>query len=261
MNYVHTTIGADCVLSIVLDRPPANALTPDVYRQLIHAFRSIDADEGVNAVVLSSSGGRFFSGGIDLKETADQNDTYRRERAQVGRDCFEVMRDVSVPVVCAVEGQARGAGCALAASCDVIVAAETASFGLPEVDVGVVGGISPLLHLLPRGVLSLMLFTGEPIDADEAYRHGLVQKLAAPGDAVGMAQDLAATIAAKNPTAVRLMKHAIRYEHLMSSREASRFEHALNEMFSVSDDAKLLRESAAASVSARRPRTPADHQP
>ena len=132
------------------------------------------------------------------------------QRQRLARDVLTAVQGSPVPVVCAIAGPALGAGFALAAACDIRLAARSASFGLPEITVGRCGGARHAMRVLPQGLVRQMYFTGRPIGADVALAAGMVNELLPDEDAVGArALEVATDIAAKSPTALRLAKQAL----------------------------------------------------
>ena len=200
---------ADRVATITLDRPPVNALRTQTYLELEQALDEVARERSISVLVIRSGLERIFSAGADVKELpmppkADE------ERQRLSRRVFERILRFPVPVVCALPGPAIGGGCALAAVCDIRLATTNASFGLPEINVGRAGGGRFLMRLLPQGVVRHAYFTGRPIDADTAFRLGLVASLHEDAAALDEAvQSLAREIAGKSPTAIRLAKQSL----------------------------------------------------
>ena len=174
--WVQRRIEAPNVAVVTLDRPPVNALSREVRVALIAAFDALEADADVRAIVLTAKG-KVFCAGADIKEKAalagEPADYVRANR--LTRDGFFCILDSSKPVIAAVQGAALGAGCVLAACCDMIFAAETAVFGLPEIDVGQGGGASFMQRILPPSKVRRMMLTGERVPAAEFYRLGAVE--------------------------------------------------------------------------------------
>jgi enoyl-CoA hydratase/carnithine racemase len=202
------------VAEIVLDRGEAlNALNTVMAQRLTQACAELAADRQVHAVVLCAAGARAFCVGADLKERNRMSDAELLRQRPVFRAAFGGLLDMPQPVVAAVHGYALGGGCELALSCDVIVADETAVFGLPETTVGLVpggGGTQLASRRLGPGKAAEMVLTGRRIDADEALRIGLADLLVPAGTASQAAVEMAGRMAANSPTAVRAAKRAIR---------------------------------------------------
>ena len=208
-------VGEAGVCEIVLDRPEAlNAIDTAMATRLAQACAEIAADDKVRAVVLAANGGRAFCVGADLKERNRMTDAVLLAQRQVFRAAFGGLLGLPQPVVAAVHGFALGGGCELALSADLVVADETAVFGLPETTVGLVpggGGTQLAQRKLGPGRAADLIFTGRRVNAEEAARIGLADRLVAAGQAAHQAQELARQIAANSPVAVRAAKRAIRH--------------------------------------------------
>jgi enoyl-CoA hydratase/carnithine racemase len=202
------------VAEIVLDRAGAmNALDTAMARRLAAVCAAVAADSTVRAVVLSAAGERAFCAGADLKERNAMTDAGFRRQRPVFRAAFGGVLSLPQPVVAAVAGYALGGGCELALSCDLIVADDTAVFGLPETTVGLVpggGGTQLALRRLGPGRAADLILTGRRIDAAEAYRIGLADRLVPAGAARQEAIQLAGLMARNSPVSVRAAKQAIR---------------------------------------------------
>ncbi|MFI8771144.1 crotonase/enoyl-CoA hydratase family protein [Gordonia sp. NPDC062954] len=209
-----TTEFADGVAVITINRPEAkNAVNLDVAEGIAAAVEELDARDDLTVGILTGAGGTFCAG-MDLKGFT------RGERPFVSGRGFGGLVEAppSKPLIAAVEGWALAGGCELALSADLIVAARDARFGLPEVKRGLVaaaGGLLRLPKILPYQLAMEIALTGEPLSAARAHEFGLVNRLTEPGDALAGARQLAATVAANGPMAVRATKQvlsmAIRY--------------------------------------------------
>jgi enoyl-CoA hydratase/carnithine racemase len=217
----HPLAGGAVVAEIMLDRPPVNSLSTSLARALIAACAEAASDPLVRAVVLSAApGGKAFCAGADLKERAGMSDADIMRQRPVFRAAFGAVLGLPQPVVAAVHGFALGGGLELALSCDLIVADETAVFGLPEVTVGLVpggGGTQLALRRLGPGRAADLVLTGRKVGITEAEALGLVDRRVPAGQGpsgVAVAEaalDLASQIAANSPVAVRAAKQAIRH--------------------------------------------------
>ncbi len=202
------------VAEIVLDRPEAaNAVSTAMARALAQACRAVAEDSGIAAVVLSAAGERAFCVGADLKERATFTDDDLRRQRPVTTAAYGGVLALPQPAVAAVFGYALGGGCELALSCDLIVAEETAVFGLPEVSVGLVPGGGGT-QLAPRRLRAAgaadLIFTARRVGVDEAQRLGLVDRRVPAGLARAEALALARQIAANSPVGLRQAKRALR---------------------------------------------------
>lgn len=205
---------ADGIATVTLDRPPVNAVTLQMQRELREVFETIADDRDVRAIVLAGAGDRAFCGGIDLKEVSEKGAAGDSPRALLNpgwewRAAQHAIRHCPVPVIAAVERPAIGAGFGLVGVSDLIIASTTARFGLTEINVGLLGGASKALRLLGPHKARMMMFTGRLQSADDMYRLGAVEQVVESGQAVATAQDLAREIAAKSPLAMRLAKESI----------------------------------------------------
>jgi crotonobetainyl-CoA hydratase len=207
------------VLEITLDRPKANAIDSATSRELGEVFASFSEDDASRVAVLTGAGDRFFSAGWDLK-AAVEGDT--EEWGLGGFAGLTELFDLDKPVIAAVNGYAAGGGFELALACDLIVASATATFFLPEVNLGFVpdaGGVLRLPKRLPRAIAMEMLLTGRRMDAEEAARWGLVNRVVEPAELMRSAHDLADEIASAAPLATRAVKAIVGATEEMSEEE------------------------------------------
>jgi enoyl-CoA hydratase/carnithine racemase len=204
----------DFVAEIVLDRPAAmNALNTAMARSIATACAQAGADKTVRAVVLSATGTKAFCAGADLKERNAMTDAEFLRQREVFRAAFGAVLRLPQPTVAAVHGYALGGGCEFAMSCDIIVADETAVFGLPEVTLGLVpggGGTQLALRRLGAGLAADLVLTGRRVLIDEAERTSLIARRVPAGLARETALEVASAIAGNSPVAVRAAKRALR---------------------------------------------------
>ncbi|HVF06546.1 MAG TPA: enoyl-CoA hydratase-related protein [Frankiaceae bacterium] len=202
------------VAEVVLNRPQAhNALSTAMARSLATACADVATDRTVRAVVLSAAGEKAFCVGADLKERNAFSDADLMRQRPVFRAAFGGVLDLPQPTVAAVFGFALGGGSEFALACDLIVADESAVFGLPEVTVGVVpggGGTQTLVRRIGYSRAADLILTGRKVAAQEAYELGIVNCLVPPGEARSAALELAATIAKNSPVGTRAAKQALR---------------------------------------------------
>lgn len=193
-----------------LNRPKVlNALSYDTILELMTAFEELDKDHGVNVIILTG-GQSVFAAGADLKEMAEATPV----DLMLGRrfELWDRVRKVSKPIVAAVAGYCLGGGCELAMNCDIIIASESAAFGQPEVNVGIMpgaGGTQRLTRAVGKYKSMEMILTGRSISAEEAHRIGLVNKIVPAESLLEEAKKLANEIASKPPLSVRAAKQAI----------------------------------------------------
>jgi enoyl-CoA hydratase len=207
---LHETTGA--VATITLNRPKAlNALSPELMAELAGVVETLDGDEAVRCLVLTG-GPRVFAAGADIKAMSEASPMDIIARGTING--WDRIRRCRKPIVAAVSGYALGGGCELAMLCDMIVASETAQFGQPEINIGVMpgaGGTQRLARAIGPYRAMEMILTGRMLPAREAHAAGLVNRVA-PGEGfLAEAQRLAAEVAARAPIAVRLAREAVRY--------------------------------------------------
>jgi enoyl-CoA hydratase len=239
------------VATVLLDRPPVNAITLAHYQRLGEVFGDLGRTHDVNCVILTAAGTRAFCAGLDLHEFRDAKVEDDNRRAEIVRATFAAIRGCHVPVIAAVNGPARGAGTALAAVSDIRVASEKADFGMPEIDIGRCGGGAHLGRLIGQGRLRRMFFTGQPVDAQEAYRIGLVDEVVPAEDLMAAATRLAAVIAAKSPLGLRIGKEALNAVEFMDMEEGYAVEQRHSTRLMATADA---REATRATLEKRPPR-------
>lgn len=230
---------ADHVATLTMDAPPVNALTRVLNDELTLALDRISEMDEVRAVVLTGEG-KVFCAGADLKGRAEvikyPGDFLAHSRRT--RECFHSIRECAKPVVVAINGAALGSGVAMVASSDILVASEKASLGLPEVDVGLLGGCRHAMRLFSHSRLRRMALTGHRVSGPELYRLGIVEACVAPEDLMVTALDIAKTIASKSPLSTRLGKHTLNVIEDMSLRDGYRYEQDQTAIIGKTDDAK-----------------------
>jgi enoyl-CoA hydratase len=203
------------VATLTLNRPAVlNALNHDLLTMLEEALDAFTGDSQLRAVIITGAGERAFAAGADIAELAELAGAVAgQHKARTGQRITQLIEALPVPVIAAVNGFALGGGCELAMACDFRIASENAKFGQPEVNLGIppgYGGTQRTARLLGPGMALFMCLTGETIDAAEAYRIGLVQRVVPIADLMPEARRIANTIAAKAPLAITATKRAIR---------------------------------------------------
>jgi enoyl-CoA hydratase/carnithine racemase len=246
---------ADGVARVTLNRPAVrNALNPAMVAALEAALRRLEDDAAARAIVLRGAGDRAFCAGADLKGVGDRGTTLQARESFGGlARILEYMARMRTPIIAQVRGYALAGGCGLAAGCDVVVAADDAVFGLPEIRVGLLPLVvmAPILRAVGRKRAMLMVLSGEPVTAREAYEMGLVSRLVPPGDLESTVSALAATLAGYSPTALGLAKEAASMVPDMEYGAALRYLREMITLVALSDDA---REGIAAFFEKRAPR-------
>lgn len=246
---------AEGVARLTLNRPEArNALDAALLGALEAALRRLEDDPAARVVVLRGAGGRAFCAGADLKHVGDRGTTLQARESFGGlARILEHMARMRTPVIAQVHGYALAGGCGLAAGADIVIAADDAVFGLPEIRVGLLPLIvmAPILRAVGRKRGMLMILSGEPVSAREALEMGLVSRVVPRGDLDGAVAALARTLAGYSPTALGLAKEAAATAPDMEYGAALRYLRELITLVALSDDA---REGIAAFFERRPPR-------
>jgi enoyl-CoA hydratase len=243
--------GAVAVLT--LNRPQVlNALNSPTLDELSRALQLLRHDEEVRAVIVTGAG-RAFAAGADISELAALDAATAAEYARRGQRAFDLVEQLGKPVIAAVNGYALGGGCELAMACTLRVAADTARFGQPEIDLGLIpgyGGTQRLLRLVGKSTALDLFLTGRHVDADEALRVGLVNRVVPGAGLLAAARELAASLASKAPVAVRFVLDAVD-RGLDAPREAAQqFEASLFGLLTATAD---MHEGTSAFLAKRRP--------
>ncbi|MFI6830324.1 enoyl-CoA hydratase/isomerase family protein [Kribbella sp. NPDC050241] len=213
---------------LTLDRPAKlNAATRSMSAELLELIPKIDEDASIRAVVVTGAGDRAFSVGSDIGEL-DRYDGPWHFRNR--RDYCDALRALRTPVIAAINGYAYGGGLELALSCDIRLASSSASFAAAEIKLGWIGGggVTALLAAsVPASDAAMMLLTGDPIDAAEALRIGLVSQVLPPSEVLPAATELAHRIAARPPIAAQAAKANLRAAWSMGLEQAIQYEREL----------------------------------
>ena len=237
---------------ITLNRPKAlNALNSELLQELVTALEGWDQDDAVRAIVLTGSD-RAFAAGADIKEMSGQSymDMYKANFFAAANDRIVAIRK---PIIAAVAGWALGGGCELAMLCDFIIAADTAKFGQPEINLGVmpgIGGTQRLTRFVGKSKAMEMCLTGRNMDAAEAERAGLVSRVVPAADLMAEAMKAARTIAGKSLPIVMMTKETLNRAYETTLSEGVRYERRVfHSMFATEDQ----KEGMAAFSEKRRP--------
>ena len=222
-----------------MNNVPVNALSRILSDELTQALDIISEIDEVRAVVLTGEG-KVFCAGADLKGRAEiikgPGDLPAHSRRT--RECFHAIRECAKPVIVAINGAALGAGLAIAASADIIVTSEKGSIGLPEIDVGLLGGCSHAQRLFPHTMLRMMAFTGYRVPASELFRLGVAIQVTTPEELITEAVALATKIASKSPLSIKLSKQTLNTIEDMSLRDGYRYEQDMTAAIARTEDAK-----------------------
>ena len=229
--------------TITLNRPEAlNALSNTLIRELVHAATALDADPGIGAIVITGSE-RAFAAGADIKAMLELE--YADVLAGGVAPSWTGLEQLLTPTIAAVSGFALGGGCELAMMCDIILASDTAKFGQPEINLGVIpgfGGSQRLPRAIGKYKAADMVLTGRMMDADEAERSGLVSRVVPAAELLTVAQQTAALIASKSMPAVRAAKNALQAAEETTLAEGLRTEQILfTSLFATEDRVEGMR--------------------
>ena len=233
------------------DNPPVNAHSQQLLTETAYVFDTISDRDDIRVAILTGAGKQFCAG-ADLKEragsTAQAGDHWQRSRR--AREAYHSIRECQKPVIAAINGAALGGGLAFVASCDLLVAADSACIGLPEIDVGLLGGGRHAQRLFGHSRLRRMMMTGMRVYGPELYRLGVVEAAVPLAELMDTALALAREIAGKSPAAIKLAKHALNQIEEMTLRDGYRFEQNMTGQLSQTEDSK---EAIRAFVEKRKP--------
>ena len=239
---------------ITINRPDKlNALNSETFGELYDAFKKANEDAGVVGVILTGSGEKAFVAGADITELAVQTPVTAKEFALRSEVVLCYIERMSKPVIAAVNGFALGGGCELSMACHMRVASESAKFGQPEVNLGLIagnGGTQRLPRLVGKGRAIELLCTGDMISAEEAYRIGLANKLTKKEELISTCEKILNTVASKAPVAVKLTLEAVQSGMEMTLAEGLNFEANLFGLVFSSDD---MKEGTKAFIEKRKP--------
>lgn len=203
----------DAICSIHIDRPKQlNSINQQVLQELITAIAYISNRNDIKVVLISGEGTKAFVAGADITEMLSMTPAEAQQFSAVGQNIFSMLETMPQPVIAVVNGFALGGGCELALACDIRIAADTARFGQPEVGLGIIpgfGGTQRLVRLVGPGKAKHLIYSGEIINAEEAYRMGLVDLVVPGSDLQDKAWELAEKIAKNSAYAVAQAKKSI----------------------------------------------------
>jgi enoyl-CoA hydratase len=203
----------DRIATVTINRPDKlNALNEVCKGELSKLFTILRTSTETDAVILTGAGGKSFVAGTDIAELALLDSESGKPFAAAGQAIFDQIQHLGKPVIAAVNGYALGGGCELALSCHIRIASENAKFGQPEVNLGIIpgyGGTQRLARTIGLAKATEMILTGNPIDAQEALRLGLVSKIVPLGELLPAAETIAKTIVGKGPLAIRMALKAL----------------------------------------------------
>ncbi len=247
------------ILTVTMNRPEAlNALDPETESRMREVFDDFREDDGLWAAILTGAGEKAFCAGADIKKTIasvlDESAWVQRKSHLGGRDVYHALENQTKPILAAVNGYALGGGLEMALCCDIRIASETASLGLPEVSLGIMpgaGGTQRLSRIVGMARALDLVLTGERIDARAALAIGLVTRVVPPGELMKTARELAENICRKAPLGVRFAKEAVRRGAEMNLADGLAFENTLFTLLRGTQDAK---EGTSAFAEKRKPK-------
>ncbi|MBJ3777036.1 enoyl-CoA hydratase/isomerase family protein [Acuticoccus sp. 2012] len=240
----------DHVAVVTMNRAPVNAFNRAMRDRIVAVFDEVSERDDIRVAVLTSSQ-KVFSAGADLKERPDPTVAGEfSSHNRITRETGNAIMECAKPVIAACNGTALGLGFALLTHCDIMLASEDATFGMPEINVGLAGGASMLKTVLGRSDMRLMFFTGRRLPAAELYRMNVLSAVYKADELMDAAMSLAREIASKSPVAMRYAKASCNIADLMPQKYAYRFEQDYTVALSKTEDAQ---EARAAFIEKRAP--------
>ncbi len=251
LQVVKLELVEDYIAVVRFANPPVNAHSQQLLTETAYMFDSISDRDDIRAVVLTGEG-KTFCAGADIKERVGAVDEAGAhwQRSRRAREAYHSIMECQKPVIAAINGVALGGGLAFVASCDILVAADSACIGLPEIDVGLLGGGRHAQRLFGHSRLRRMMLTGLRVYGPELYRLGVVEASVPLDQLMETALGLAREVASKSPLAIKLAKHALNQIEEMTLRDGYRFEQGMTGQLSKSEDSK---EAMRAFVEKRKP--------
>jgi enoyl-CoA hydratase len=241
MTYENLLVEREGAVAIVtINRPEKrNALNTLTLREIHHVMTALGADAAVGAIVLTGAGDKAFVAGADISELAVMTPAGGKDHSAAGQRAFDAIETLGTPVIAAVNGFALGGGCELAMACTLRLAADSARFGQPEINLGLTpgyAGTQRLPRLVGRGRALELLLTGDMISAQRAFEIGLVNRVVPAADLRAEALALATTLAAKAPIATRYILDLVHHGADMPLAEAQHLESTLFGLIASTDD-------------------------
>lgn len=239
---------------VTINRPDKlNALNATVKKEMRELFEELKKNDDIYVVILTGAGEKSFVAGTDIGELLELDEQSGKGFAKGGQDIFTLIENLGKPVIGAINGFALGGGCELALACTIRIASDNARFGQPEVNLGIIpgyGGTQRLARLVGKGIAHEMILSGNHIDADEAHRIGLVNKVVPRTQLIDEAKSIAAVIAKKGQIAVRFALKAVNMTDETNLTEGLELEASLFGKCAATDDSK---EGAKAFLEKRKP--------
>lgn len=240
MNYENILVHSEGRVGVVrLNRPAAlNALNGALMMELVAALQAFDADAAIGCMVIAGSD-KAFAAGADIKQMASASAVDMMDSEMLG--AWDALARLRKPVIAAVSGWCLGGGCELAMACDLIIASETAKFGQPEINLGVIpgaGGTQRLTRAVGKSIAMDMILSDRRLGAEEALRFGLVSRVAPVESWLALALEVATAIASKPPVAVRAAREAVNAAYESTLAEGVRQERRLFTLLFATEDQK-----------------------
>jgi enoyl-CoA hydratase len=244
----------DKIAIVTIDHPPMNALDVATKEAIAEVFKELDdRRQEIRAVLLRGAGEKAFAAGADIKTFLELEPDTAKRRISRSHQIYSVVENFEWPVIAAIHGFCLGGGLELALCCDIRYVEETAKLGFPEINLSVFpgnGGIWRSLYHIPLGRLKELVYSGETIDAMEAFRLGLVEKVVPPGQVMGAAMERAAKIMEKGPLAVAAAKKVINRARDLSIHHGLELESEFWANLTATED---MKEGARAFIEKRKP--------
>jgi enoyl-CoA hydratase len=255
MNYQNLLVEKKDNIAIVkINRPDKmNALNSQTMSEIKSVFTELKSDSDTFVVIITGSGEKAFVAGADIAELHKLDVITGKTFAENGQDIFNLIENLDKPVIAAVNGFALGGGCELALACHIRVASENAKFGQPEVNLGIItgyGGTQRLTRLINSGRAMEYILTGDMIDANEALRLGLINKVYSQAELMNKVLEMAKKIVAKGQQAIRLSVKAVNIVDEVSGKEGLNYEASL---FSLACGTEDFKEGTKAFLEKRKP--------
>lgn len=242
------------IATITINRPNVlNALNWQTMQEMREALLTVKDDQKIGGIIVTGAGEKSFVAGADIKELAKKDPVGAKEFSMASQEILHLIEHFPKPIIAAVNGFCLGGGCELAMACHIRVASENARFGQPEVNLGIMpgnGGTQRLSRLVGKGRALELILTGNMIDAREAYRIGLVNRVAAPDKLISTAEEILNTIFGKGPVAVKLCLEAVNHGMELTLDEGIQLEANL---FGLCFSTEDMKEGTSAFIEKRKP--------
>lgn len=241
------------IATVTMDNPPMNTLGAQMRKDLTEVFTDLKTDNEVVAIILTGAGERAFMAGADIKEFPDRDKETEQEASSTSMDVFSVIENTPKPTIAMLNGYTLGGGLEVALTCDIRIAEEHASVGLPEVKLGLLpggGGTQRLPKIVGPSKAKEIMFTGSQVAADEALQLGIVSKVVPQGEGLAAAQELATKIARQSLQALSRIKQLVNEGTEKPLEEGLKME---RELFDGLFETKDAKEGISAFIEKRRP--------